>query len=332
MSVIGNEFSGLPIADLIGGPLKAACDAQVRLAKATADFITSVGFNPELDQAKGTPTGKLVPRQVDFSFWRPIPLTKPEVLATGTVTFVGGDNSAAVTSIKVGAVEVLAVNGASAVQGGATASDTAATVAAQINRLSSTPKYTASSNGAVVTIAASAGTGASPNGTAITVGVTAGGGNPALTGAATPMAGGSDAGGETQVQKVVLSVPFLSVVNVPALMVKNVDIVFDMEVKSSESHKDDTSMEASLDATAKVGWGPFSAEVKIHGAVSAHQENTRSTDRSAKYHVQVQARDDGMPEGLSRVLDILQKAIAPVSVSKAVDLKTANVAQKHASV
>ena len=113
-------------------------------------------------------------------------------------------------------------------------------------------------------------------------------------------------------------------------MVKTVDVVFDMEVKSSESHKDDKSMEASLDATAKVGWGPFSAEVKIHGAISAHQENTRSTDRSAKYHVQVHASDDGMPEGLSRVLDILQKAIAPVSVSKPTSLAVANVAQKQA--
>ena len=123
--------------------------------------------------------------------------------------------------------------------------------------------------------------------------------------------------------------PFLAVVNVPALMVKTVDIVFDMEVKSSESHKDDKSMELSLDVTAKVGWGPFSAEVKIHGAISAHQENTRSTDRSAKYHVQVHASDDGMPEGLSRVLDILQKAIAPVSVSKPTSLADAHVAQKQ---
>ncbi len=334
MSVIGNEFSGLPIADLIGGPLKAACDAQVRLAKATADFITSVGFNPELDSS-AKPTGKLVPRQVDFSFWQPIPLNKPEVLASGTITFAGGDSTSAVTGIKVGtgtsAIEILTVASAPPVPGGATAAETATAVAAQINRLSSSPKYTASASAASVTITASPGTGASANGLAITPTVTAGTGTVGLTATSGSLSGGSDAGGETQVQKVVLSVPFLAVVNVPALMVKTVDIVFDMEVKSSESHKDDKSMEASLDATAKVGWGPFSVEVKIHGAVSAHQENTRSTDRSAKYHVQVQARDDGMPEGLSRVLDILQKAIAPVSVSKATDLKTANVAQKQAA-
>src|SRR6267154_4834129 len=142
MSVIGNEFSGLPIADLIGGPLKAACDAQIRLAKATADFITSVGFNPALDGA-GNPTGKLEPRQVDFSFWQPIPLNKPEVLASGTVTFTGADPTSAIAGVQVGGTayatggtEILAVAGAPPVPSGATAADTAAAVAAQINRLS----------------------------------------------------------------------------------------------------------------------------------------------------------------------------------------------------
>src|SRR4051794_15729793 len=107
MSVIGNEFSGLPIADLIGGPLYAACDAQVRLAKATSDFINTVGFNPEIG-ADGKPTGKLEPRQVDFSFWQPLPISKmqsSEVLATATVTLAGTTGS--VDSITIDGVEVL---------------------------------------------------------------------------------------------------------------------------------------------------------------------------------------------------------------------------------
>jgi hypothetical protein len=206
MSFMGNEFSGLPMADLIGAPLNAACDAQVRLAKATADFINTVGFNPELD-AQQKPTGKLVPRQVDFSFWRPVEDGTPLDPTTGKVA---------------------------------------------------------------------------------------------------------------KVEKVQLSVPFLAIVNVPSLMVKSVDITFDMEIKTSESSHESDDKTASLDATMKVGWGPFSAEVKVHGSISAHKESTRSTDKSAKYHVAVHARDDGMPEGLSRVLDILQSAIAPVATSKQV--------------
>lgn len=39
------QFRGLPMADLIGGPLQAACEAQMRLAEATADFIRNVGFD-----------------------------------------------------------------------------------------------------------------------------------------------------------------------------------------------------------------------------------------------------------------------------------------------
>jgi hypothetical protein len=224
MSEMGNEFSGLPMDQLIGAPLRAACDAQVMLAKASADFINNVGFTPELDSTK-KPTGKLLPRQVEFSFWQPKPID---------------------------------------------------------------PNATAGDKGQ------------------------------------------GDKGQTAQVQKVVLSVPFLSIVNVPSLMVKTVNVTFDMEVKSSESHKDDSSQEAGMEGTAKYDAGLFSCEVKVHGSVSSHQENTRSTDRSAKYHVDVQARDDGMPEGLARVLDMLQKSIAPVSVGKPVELKEANIVQKTA--
>ena len=40
-------------------------------------------------------------------------------------------------------------------------------------------------------------------------------------------------------------------------------------------------------------------------------ESVRSTDNSAKYDVHVEARDDGAPEGLMKVLDILNAAIIP---------------------
>ncbi|HEY8379234.1 MAG TPA: DUF2589 domain-containing protein [Nannocystis sp.] len=204
------------MADLIGAPLNAACDAQVRLAKATADFVNTVGFNPVGD---GDAT-KLVPRQVDFAFWRPV-------------------------------------------------------------------------------------------------------------GPMAPVEGG---GSEAKVEKVQVSVPFLALVNVPALAIKSVDITFDMEVKSSESSRESQDMGAKLDATMRVGWGPFSANVKVSGSISTHKENTRSTDKSAKYHVEVHARDDGMPEGLARVLDMLQSAIAPVAISKQVSPAAADIGKLQAPV
>lgn len=199
---LGNEFSGLPMGELIGAPLTAACDAQVRLAMATADFINLVGFNKD---------GSV--RNVDFSFFRPARPT--------------------------------------AQQAGAPVSQ------------------------------------------------------------------------DALVEKVQLSVPFLSIVNIPALKVKSVDITFDMEVKSSESSTESSKKDLGFEAEGKGTVGPFSLSVKVNGSVSTAQENTRKTDKSAKYHVEVHALDEGMPEGLSRVLDILQSAIAPVGVGPAMPVKDA---------
>lgn len=378
MSVMGNEFSGLPMDELIGGPLKAACDAQIRLAKATADFINTVGFNPELD-SKNQPTGKLVPKQVDFSFWQPLPISQPLKVTGVTITIPGSGYTSEPTPAFSG--------------GGGTGASGTATIAGRVTGVTIPNGGTGYTAGSIVSLIGGGGTGATgtittvnASGAITAVTITTGGtgytagstvnltvgagvsgtgasGTIAISGAVTGVTitnpgsgytsaptvtftggGGTGASGtglvspdtslsnETQVQKVILSVPFLVIVNTPALMVKSVNITFDMEVKSSETHKDESSQEASMDVGAKFGWGPFSAEVKIHGAISARQENTRSTDRSAKYHVEVTARDDGMPEGLSRVLDMLQKAIAPVSVSKATTIQSANIAQNQKAV
>jgi hypothetical protein len=202
---MGNEFSGLPMGDLIGAPLTAACDAQIRLAKATSDFIETVGFNQERDE-NGRPKGPATPRQVDFAFWRPAKGPAP----------------------------------------------------------------------------------ANPDEKVV-----------------------------PHVEKVVMSVPFLAIVNVPALSIKSLNVTFDMEVKSSESSKESDKKDIGGEVNATFGWGPVSGSVKVTGSVSTAKENTRSTDKSAKYHVELSARDDGMPEGLSRVLDIMKSAIAPLAVGEA---------------
>lgn len=65
---IQDQFRGLPMEDLIGGPLQAACDSQKMLAGSMIDFITTIGLAPvdPSDPSKGQKT-----RQVDFSMNRP---------------------------------------------------------------------------------------------------------------------------------------------------------------------------------------------------------------------------------------------------------------------
>lgn len=183
---MSQQFQGLPMGDLIGAPLGAACDAQVKLAQSTADFIRTVGFVEK--EGGGSET-----RTADFSFKRPV-----------------------------------------------------------IN----------------------------PDGTA----------------------------GEEEVS---MAVPLLAIVKVPNLGVSTVDITFDMEVKSSFAEKTskDSAMEYEVNTGLKIG--PFSMSAKVSGSVTSHSENTRTSDNSARYTVNLKAEDKGMPEGLARVMDILQTACEP---------------------
>lgn len=72
-----SRFGGLPMGDLIGGPLVAASEANLRLANATADFIRSIGFgaSPGGQAADPGPTGQ-------FHFTGP-PGTDPLTFLTG---------------------------------------------------------------------------------------------------------------------------------------------------------------------------------------------------------------------------------------------------------
>ena len=104
-----------------------------------------------------------------------------------------------------------------------------------------------------------------------------------------------------------LNVPLLTIVKAPNLQVKEVNVTFDMEVKASTSSQTTSAQDAKVSASWK-GWG---AKVSFQGSVSNKQESQRSSDTSAKYHVDVLAQDDGAPEGLMKVLDILGEAIQP---------------------
>lgn len=186
---IQNQFTGLDMAALIGGPLKAVCSAQAMLAVSTADFITDVCMEKD---SEGKPTS----------------------LSTANFAF-----DRVVTNSETGAIST---------------------------------------------------------------------------------------------EKVNMSIPILSIVNVPNLEIDDVKIVFDMEVKETTSHEEKKDKEGKLDADAHLKIGPFNMNVKVSGSVSCHEANTRSTDNSAKYHVEVHASNGPLLEGLSRVLDILAGSIAPI--------------------
>lgn len=186
---IAEQFSGLPMDNLIGGPLRAAADASTQLANSTADFINRVGFDKD---------GKA--RTVAFAYQQ---------------RSVNEDGTSNLDEMKV-------------------------------------------------------------------------------------------------------EVPMLAIVPIPNLQIDEVNILFDMEVKQSE--RSESSMDLSASAKASLNLGVF--KVNVSGSVSAHQSNTRSSDNSAKYHVDVRATNHGTPEGLARVLDMMAANVAPSLVGTS--LKDAN--------
>ena len=115
--------------------------------------------------------------------------------------------------------------------------------------------------------------------------------------------------GETTVDKRSINVPLLAIVNTPNLSVKDVTIDFDMTVKSSTEHNDSTDVNVSTKASYSAWWSPVKASMTA--SVGSKSSNTRKTDNSARYTVHCQARDDGAPEGLMKVLDILGESIQP---------------------
>lgn len=106
------------------------------------------------------------------------------------------------------------------------------------------------------------------------------------------------------------NLPLLSLIPIPTLGINNVDITFDMEVKSSfeenTSEKSDSHTSESGSVEAKVGWGPFSATIKgsvSHDSSSSSEHGTKyNKSNDAKYHVEVQATQQELPKGFQYLI------------------------------
>lgn len=102
-----------------------------------------------------------------------------------------------------------------------------------------------------------------------------------------------------------LTVPILSMVPVPYMRIKQMNIDFDFKIKTTDVKKETKDMGASL--AAKAGFGPVSVDVK--GTYRSAKEATTQTDESANLKVHIEAVQDEMPGGLKKLLTILTDSI-----------------------
>lgn len=115
--------------------------------------------------------------------------------------------------------------------------------------------------------------------------------------------------GDTKPVTVEVEAPLLALVPVPAFTMEEATVNFTMEVKDSTSDKltqsDESTLQSSLSA-----WG-FSTT--ISGKVTTSRENTRSSDKSAKYDIYARAAQQPAAEGMAKLSSIFASVIEPIT-------------------
>lgn len=137
--------------------------------------------------------------------------------------------------------------------------------------------------------------------------------------------------GAVVVQDTKLTVPLLSLAPIPFIRVSDLNVSFEFKIRdvSSSQTKSEITGKTSFENTTTVeskmgvgggilgflggpkGSGSVESKTNVSASVSAtyQSSNRQMTDRSATFKMTMNAVQDALPEGLSRVLTILNDSI-----------------------
>lgn len=99
------------------------------------------------------------------------------------------------------------------------------------------------------------------------------------------------------VQTKTVKVPLLSIVNVPSLKIKETTLEFSIEVKETEFYNETTQTK----------------NLRFFGNLTSEKKIDRETNNTSNFSIKVTAVDDGIPEGLAKVLDRLNSSINDIA-------------------
>lgn len=113
--------------------------------------------------------------------------------------------------------------------------------------------------------------------------------------------------------------PLLTIVPINSLGVDEVDITFEMEVKSSfgntQSAESNKEMAAKATLEAKFSIGPFSCSITGSASYSSSDKSSSNShyeaSNSAKYTVHVHAAQLPVPKGVNTIIQAFTDAISP---------------------
>jgi len=120
-----------------------------------------------------------------------------------------------------------------------------------------------------------------------------------------------------------LTVPLLAIVPIPFIRISDMNISFEYSIKDIATSESKTERKLSTEVKAK-GWF---LRATVKGSYTNQNVNKRETDQRATLKINVNATQDQMPEGLAKVLDILQESMRVVPLSSGTIVPSAKTPQ-----
>lgn len=112
--------------------------------------------------------------------------------------------------------------------------------------------------------------------------------------------------GTIAVQKITVKPPILGLVPIQSLLIDEVTVSFSLGIESHTTMDDNTTTETNTSDTQ--------AKLTTMGKVTAQRENTRKTDNTGKYDVSMTAKQQGVSEGMSKLLELLASCVEPIQL------------------
>jgi hypothetical protein len=283
----GRELASLDFHLLIGGPLVAVVNAQAQAAVTTVNFIKAVGFQPPPAKQKKGAQVTMDPIYVTFKY--------PHEVAPYKAAVVGGVTGIAVNVAGTGytSVPTVTITGGGGTGAAATAVISSGAVAS----------FTVTSQGSGYT-------------SAPTVTITGGGG----TGATATATVGDTPAVSAKYELMALQVPILTILPVPYIRVEEVTLDFNAKIDTTESMEIDESLDYSQEQSSSFGLNlgsvlSFSTNFKSSFSLKESFTYGNEVNRTFTMAIHVKAVQAEMPQGMERVLGILQSLITPYPAS-----------------
>ena len=116
--------------------------------------------------------------------------------------------------------------------------------------------------------------------------------------------------------KMTFSIPMLTIVPINTLAVDELDVAFEMEVKSSREYNHETPEQEIKSAEGKMN-DPYNADkftCEMHGTLANKDNQSGKSNGNARYEIKMHAGKSPLPLGLTTIIDVFTKNIAPIQL------------------